>query len=144
MQTACRSARREAWLVRCNWLTCSDPVHFVLDVEGRHYRDYFEDGIGKQLQDTLNRTAVVGYVSPGEHSKERGFAIVLGDAEKFIKSYVALSGDRSTVGKMQYKSDMIAEKLHMRPDSPKGRFRVYSSDEFGNEVANKRGIVVFG
>ena len=101
-------------------------------------------GIGTLLQNTLKRSAAVGYISKGDHRKERDFAIVLPDAEKFIKAYVALSGDRSTVGKMQYKSDTIAAKLHMRPDSPKGKFRVYSAPELGYQVADKRGIVVFG
>lgn len=101
-------------------------------------------GIGTQLLNTLKRTAAVGYVSKGEHAKERNFAIVLPDAEKFIKNYIALSNDRSTVGKMQYKCDIIAQKMHMRFDAPKGKFRVYSSDELGHQIAYKRGIVVFG
>jgi hypothetical protein len=101
-------------------------------------------GIGSQLLTTLKRTAVVGYVSTGEHSKDRRFAIVLGDAEKFIKSYAALSGDPSTVRKMQYKCDVIAEKLDMRTDTSDGRFRVYSAEKTGTQIAHKRGIVVFG
>jgi hypothetical protein len=72
--------------------------------------------------------------------------IVLGDPVPFIKSYLALSDDRSTVGKMQYKADIIAAKLHMRSESFSGKVRVYAADgKAGHGVvkANKRGIVVF-
>jgi hypothetical protein len=103
-------------------------------------------GIGSMLLNTLKRTAVIGYVSRGENSKQRQSAVVLGNAVAFIKSYLALSEDRSTVGKMQYKVDVIAAKLHMRTEPYMGRVRVYGQDglhKVGDEVADKRGVVVF-
>lgn len=98
-------------------------------------------GIGQNLMNALKRTAIVGYVSEGERSKHRHHAILLGEPVQFIKKYLALSEDRSTVGKMQYKSDDIATKMHMRPEHYSGRVRIYESD--GTLMANKRGIVVF-
>lgn len=103
-------------------------------------------GIGMRLQQTLKRTACIGYVSQGEGSKQRRKGIVLAGAVQFIKSYLALSDDRSTVGKMQYKADIIAAKLHMRPEPFGGKVRVYDADgKTGHGVlrANKRGVVVF-
>lgn len=99
-------------------------------------------GIGPQLLATLKRTAVTGWVSEGDNSKNRRYALVLGDGEKFVKSYLALSGDRSTVGKMQYKTDVIATSLHMRPDPYTSKIRVYSAKD-GGVVTDKRGIVIF-
>ena len=98
-------------------------------------------GIGSQLLNTLKRTAIVGDVSRGDSSKERFSGIVLGEPVPFVKSYLALSGDRSTVGKMQYKADEIAAKLNMRPGSGEERVRVY--DSTGVCIGQKRGIVVF-
>ena len=100
-------------------------------------------GIGPQLLATLKRTAVVGWVSGGDNSKKRRYAVVLGDGEKFVKSYLALSGDRSTVGKMQYKTDVIAASLHMRPDPYTSKVRVYNARESGVMISDKRGIVIF-
>ena len=100
-------------------------------------------GIGSQLIATLKRTAVVGWVSGGDNSKKRRYAVVLGDGEKFVKSYLALSGDRSTVGKMQYKTDVIAASLHMRPDPYTSKVRVYNARENGVMICDKRGIVIF-
>jgi hypothetical protein len=101
-------------------------------------------GLGPQLLGTLKRTAVVGYVSAGEGSKQRHRAIVLGGAVPFVKSYLALSGDRSIVGKMQYKSDIIAEKLHMRQETYKGKVHVYrAAEKNAVKLAEKRGVVVF-
>jgi hypothetical protein len=100
-------------------------------------------GLGMGLLNTLKRTAATGYVSRGENSKQRELAIVLGSPVPFIKSYLALSEDRSTVGKMQYKVDVIAAKLHMRTEPYMGRVRVYDRYEAGEESANKRGVVVF-
>ena len=96
-------------------------------------------GIGPALLNTLRRTALVGNVSEGENSKQRHMAIVLGEPVSFVKSYLALSGDRSTVGKMQFKADEIAAKLNMRPVSGDDRVRVYNAAG----VYNKRGAVVF-
>lgn len=101
-------------------------------------------GIGPQLLATIKRTAIIGYVSEGGNSKQRKKAIVLGEPVQFIKSYVALSGDRSTVGKMQYKADIIAAKLHMRQEAYSGRVRVYNAvGNHGVLLADKRGVVVF-
>jgi hypothetical protein len=103
-------------------------------------------GLGPNLLNTLRRTAVVGYVSEGDGSKRRRKAIVIGDAVKFVKGYLALSEDRSTIGKMQYKVEVIATKLHMRPEPYSGKVRVYSSDGTTGpavELEEKRGVVVF-
>ena len=100
-------------------------------------------GIGPQLLATLRRTAVVGYVSGGDGSRQRRYALVLGEGEKFVKSYLALSGDRSTVGKMQYKTDVIATGLHERPDPYTRKVRVYDARDNGVQLCYKRGIVVF-
>jgi len=101
-------------------------------------------GIGQQLLATIKRTAIIGYVSEGGNSKQRKKAVVLGEPVQFIKSYVALSGDRSTVGKMQYKADIIAAKLHMRQEAYSGRVRVYNAvGNHGVLLADKRGVVVF-
>ena len=100
-------------------------------------------GIGPQLLATLRRTAVVGYVSGGDGSRQRRYALVLGEGEKFVKSYLALSGDRSTVGKMQYKTDVIAAGLHERPDPYTSKVRVYDARDNGGQLCYKRGIVVF-
>jgi hypothetical protein len=98
-------------------------------------------GIGQGLLNTLKRTALVGYVSEGENSKQRRRAIVLGEPVSFVKNYLALSGDRSIVGKMQYKADEIAAKLNTRPVSGGERVRVY--DLAGVCLEIKRGVVVF-
>jgi hypothetical protein len=98
-------------------------------------------GIGQALLNALKRTALIGNVSEGENSKQRHWAIVLGEPVSFVKSYLALSGDRSTVGKMQFKADEIAAKLNMRPVSGGDRVRVY--DAAGVCLDNKRGAVVF-
>jgi hypothetical protein len=103
-------------------------------------------GVGTRLQQMLKRKTCIGYVGEGGGSKRRRKGIVLGDPVPFIKSYLALSDDRSTVGKMQYKADIIAAKLHMRSESFSGKVRVYAADgKAGHGVvkANKRGIVVF-
>jgi hypothetical protein len=105
-------------------------------------------GIGPDLLNMLKRTAVVGYVSEGENSRRRHKAIVLGDAVAFVKSYVSLSKDRSTIGKMAYKADVIAAKLNMRadPDAEKVRVRVYDTDGTTGpsvKLEEKRGVVVF-
>ncbi len=99
--------------------------------------------IGPRLQDTLKRTTRIGWVSEGEKSKIRRKAIVLGSPVPFIKSYIALSGDQSTVGKMQHTADDIAAKLHMRPEPYNGNARVRVYDEKGKEIEHKRGVVVF-
>jgi hypothetical protein len=103
-------------------------------------------GLGTALLNTLKRTAVVGYVSEGEGSKRRRKAIVIGDPVKFVKSYLSLSEDRSTIGKMHYKADVIVAKLHMRTDRHTGKVRVYDSDGTTGpsvEREEKRGVVVF-
>lgn len=103
-------------------------------------------GLGQNLLNTLKRTTVVGYVSEGENSKRRHKAIVLGEAVAFVKSYLSLSGDRSTIGKMLYKADVIAARLHMRSEPYSGKVRVYESDGSNGlsvETAEKRGVVVF-
>jgi hypothetical protein len=102
-------------------------------------------GIGPALLATLKRSVLAGYISEGDGSKQRQKAIVLSDAEKFVKSYLALSGDRSTVGKMQYKSGEITAKLHMRLEtfSASTRVRVYDAETGTTEKANKRGVVIF-
>ncbi len=103
-------------------------------------------GLGQNLLNTLKRTAVVGYVSEGENSRRRRKAIVIGDAVKFVKGYLTLSEDRSTIGKMQYKAEVIATKLHMRPEQCSGKVRVYSSDGTTGpsvEREEKRGVVIF-
>lgn len=101
-------------------------------------------GIGPQLLGTLQRTAHIGFVSDGDNSKQRHQAIVLGESVSFVKCYIALSGDRSTVSKMQYKAEVIAEQLNMRPDVE--RVRVYACDYGKSSDASekpKRGIVIF-
>jgi len=100
-------------------------------------------GIGQSLLNTLKRNAVVGYVNDGGGSKQRHKAILLGDPVAFIKEYLALSSDRSTVVKMQYKCDEIASKLHMRTETFRGRVRIYESDGESTVKASKRGVVVF-
>lgn len=103
-------------------------------------------GLGQNLLNTLKRTAVVGYVSEGGNSRRRRKAIVIGDPVKFVKSYLSLSDDRSTIGKMHYKADVIATKLHMRPEPYSGKVRVYDSDGTAGtsiEQEEKRGVVVF-
>ncbi|MEI7431678.1 MAG: hypothetical protein WCL27_14585, partial [Betaproteobacteria bacterium] len=117
-------------------------------VEGNTYSNPPDavQGVGSRLQQTLKRKACIGYVSEGGGSKRRRKSIVLSDPVPFIKSYLALSDDRSTVGKMQYKADIIAGKLHMRPEPFSGKVRIYATDSkasFAVVTANKRGIVVF-
>lgn len=101
------------------------------------------EGIGQRLIQTLQRTSQVGYVSDGTNGRQRRLAIVLSDAEKFVKSYLALSGDASTIGKLQYKSKVIVDGLNMHPNPEGGRYRVYDAKEGGNEIDKKRGIVIF-
>ena len=100
-------------------------------------------GIGPQLLATLKRTAVTGWVSGGDNSKRRSYALVLGEGEAFVKGYLALSGDRSTVGKIQFKTKAIAAGLHMRPDPYTSKVRVYNARENGTMICDKRGIVIF-
>jgi hypothetical protein len=103
-------------------------------------------GIGTQLLATLRRTSNTGYVSIGDGSKQRRWAIVLSNPAAFIKKYVTLSDDRSTMGKMQYKVDVIAAKLHQRTESYSGKVRIYDRDGKnggGTELDEKRGIVIF-
>ncbi len=100
-------------------------------------------GLSHDLINTLRRTTVTGLVSEGGNSKSRRKAIVLSDPVPFIKRYIAQSGDRSTIGKMQYKADAIAAKLHMRTEPYKSNARVRVYDEKGKEIDNKRGIVIF-
>lgn len=100
-------------------------------------------GLGTNLLNTLRRTAIVGNVSKGENSKQRHLAVVLSNPVPFIKGYIALSSDRSTVGKLQYKADEIATKLHMRGESHQGKVRVYSVKGVSEEMVSKRGIVIF-
>jgi len=100
-------------------------------------------GIGQTLLNTLRRNAVLGYVSEGDGSKQRHNAILLGDSAAFIKQYIALSLDRSTIAKMQHKCDEIAMKLHMRTEACTGRVRVYESAGESSVKASKRGVVVF-
>lgn len=100
-------------------------------------------GLGINLQNTLRRTAIVGNVSEGENSKQRHLAVVLSNPVPFIKDYISLSADRSTIGKLHYKADEIAAKLHMRSEGHQGKVRVYSVDGMNAELANKRGIVIF-
>lgn len=110
---------------------------------GADYRELPDivQGIGLPLVNTLKRTTLIGHVSGGEHSKQRYRAIVLGEPVAFVKNYVALSGDRSTVAKVQYKAEDIARKVNMRRDATGGRVRVY--DVSGSCLENKRGAVVF-
>lgn len=119
-------------------------------------------GLGQRLVQTLQRTATIGLVSEGSGSKHRRKALVLGQPAEFVKSYVALSGDSSTVGKLQYKADLIVSKLHMRSGSAQDKVRVYAlpdksrfsdigkkaargtpSVAEAREIANKRGLVIF-
>ncbi len=99
--------------------------------------------IGPKLLDTLARTTLIGWVSEGENSKIRRKAIVLFSPVPFIKGYIALSEDKSTVGKMQHKAGDIAAKVHMRPEPYNATTRPRVYDEKGIELGNKRGIVVF-
>ena len=104
------------------------------------------EGIGPRLQQTLKRTAVIGNVSEGENGKSRYKAIVLSDPVPFIKSYLGLSEDRSIIGKMSYKADLIAAKLHMRTEPYSEQVRIYEhQDKQGLTIAKakKRGVVVF-
>lgn len=100
-------------------------------------------GLGTNLLNTLRRTAIAGMISEGDNSKQRHLAVVLSNPVPFIKGYLALSSDRSTIGKMQYKADEIATKLHMRSEDFKGKVRVYSVNDSNVEVVSKRGLVVF-
>jgi hypothetical protein len=98
-------------------------------------------GIGPILLNTLRRSALVGHVSDGENSNHRRKAIVLRAAGSFVRSYIALSSDRSTIGKMNYKADEIAKGLNMRPDLSRERARVYAAS--GEFLQQMSGIVVF-
>lgn len=118
-------------------------------------------GLGSKLVQTLQRTTTIGLVSEGSGSKNRRKALVLGQPAEFVKSYIALSGDSSTVGKLQYKADLIVSKLHMRPGNTQDKVRIYASAEKckspstdkatkgkpvstnAREFTNKRGLVIF-
>ena len=119
-------------------------------------------GLGPRLVQTLQRTATIGRVSEGNGSKNRRKALVLGQPAEFVKSYIALSGDNSTIGKLQYKADLIVSKLHMRPGTTQDKVRVYALPDKPTalntdknaakgklesvtvrEIANKRGLVIF-
>lgn len=119
-------------------------------------------GLGQKLIQTLLRSVTIGEVSTGSGSKNRRKAMVMSQPTEFMKSYIALSGDNSTIGKLQYKAELIVSKLHMRPDSVQKKVRIYALQESSGrevvvrrgikeksksaspiEIANKRGLVIF-
>ncbi len=109
--------------------------------------DCFKE-IGQDLQNDLTRTAEIGYVSKGDNSNDRSLAIVLRNPVSFIKRYMALSVDPSIRGKLQYKADVIAEKLNMRktPHKSDNRLRLYelsSKNDVNATSKQMRGIVIF-
>ena len=100
-------------------------------------------GVGAVLLATLMRTTLIGEISVGAGSRQRYAGIVLGEPEKFIKAYLSLSSDRSTIGKLQYKIDTIAAKVHMRLETYAGSTRVRVYNGVDALLGEKRGVVVF-
>jgi hypothetical protein len=102
-------------------------------------------GLSKDLLDTLTRGAVLGYVNKGKNGKQRYMAIVLRCPHPvpFIKRYLDLNTDRSITGKLQYKAEKIADKLHMRNDSFLKKVRVYENALGSTNMQQIRGIVIF-